>query len=336
MALSFRTRSRPIDWGQVNRGLPVDAVLKDAIHVGPEEIQSQLDNLCFGKCVAAGVEQATMVKGFELCQLTIEYLLNIQESLAANLERSREELEQQRKKERKARAANKLLQTNLTDLQTTLSAASHMLTTFGVNTEPLRRMCEGDFGEGGGAKAPVYVWVPAFMDPFDGKSFQSAEHLKRHMFGHHGAEIRACLASGRGGGASDVGPQPPPPPPAPLERSRAESAPLDACEAAAREVVGLLSVAGRKTVTRRALLDALARLREAPRDCGLYHLAEPPLSSAGAGFTVHDFLTFASSSSAMSSAMDEAVELDWKAVDAHLRTLRQVLASKTTLVHHPI
>ena len=35
--------------------------------------------------------------------------------------------------------------------------------------------------------------MPAFLDPYSGKSFKSAEYLKRHMYGHHGDEVRSDL-----------------------------------------------------------------------------------------------------------------------------------------------
>ncbi len=225
-----------------------------------------------------------------------------------DLEPAKDEFEREMRKERKAR---KKLLANLGDIQTTLSAASHMLTKFGVDTEPLRRMCEGDFGEGGGGKAPTYVWIPSFLDPFDGKSFQTAEHLKRYMFAHHAAEIRVLLPPLCGGEG-----KPPPPLPS-LERVRESGAVArDACEAASMAAVERLG--SNHTVTRHDLLAALKRLRDAPEECNQYHLLEP----RDGGHTVHDFLAY--DDVAANSAADGAVLLDWRAVDAHLRTLRRV------------
>lgn len=181
-------------------GREVEELMRDP-DTGISEIQTQLNTVCYGN-LRDGVDQEKLLllKALGYGQLTIEYLLHVQDSLAAACQKSKEEADDWRaqaeelaRKEKKSRGAAKRLR----ECQTTLQAASHMLTQFGVDTEPLRRMCEDTRGGSGGARAPEYVWVPAYLDPYDGKAFQSAEYLKRHMFGKHALDVKADLLSGR-------------------------------------------------------------------------------------------------------------------------------------------
>jgi hypothetical protein len=194
----FRKRSKPIDWKAIASGRSVDAVMRDPSDQSINEIQSSLENITFGKIKSKAVpEMEVLVKGFEYAQLTIEYLLNVQESLSSALSLSQRELEEERirideleRKEKKSKSNAKKLK----ECQATLQAASYMLTQFGVETTPLQKMCEDGLR---GAKAPEYVWVPAFLDPYDGKAFQSAEFLKKHMFSKNVESVKSDLNSGK-------------------------------------------------------------------------------------------------------------------------------------------
>ena len=196
--VAFRDRRRAPDWGAIAAAREIDEIVRDG-DAGLNDIQSLLDNVTFANLRKDELPNLKLlVKGFEYAQLTIEYLLNVQEQLSSALTKSQEELEEQaarveevarneRIQERRARSSAKKLR----NCQSTLQAASRMLAQFGVDTTPLRRMSEEDPMDGG--PAPEYVWVPAYLDPYDGKAFQSADYLKKHMFTRHAAQIKADL-----------------------------------------------------------------------------------------------------------------------------------------------
>lgn len=200
----FRKRQNHMDWKSIASGRSVDAVMRDPTDESINEIQRSLENLTFGKIKSKALpELDVIIKGFEYAQLTIEYLLNVQESLSSALSNTQRDLEDERiradeleRKERKSRNNGKKLK----ECQATLQAASYMLTQFGVETTPLRKMCEDGLR---GAKAPEYVWVPAFLDPYDGKAFQSAEFLKRHLYSKNLEEVKSDLNSGKYSAATD-------------------------------------------------------------------------------------------------------------------------------------
>jgi hypothetical protein len=328
--VTFRTRYEPMNWKMIAAGRDVDEIIRNPV-VGLGEIQTQLSSLCYGS-LRDGKDQENklLVKALGYAQLTIEYLLHVQDSLAASVLKTQHELDDWRaqaeelsRKEKKSRHTGKKLR----ECQTTLQAASHMLEQFGVDIEPLRRVWEDRSGGSGGARAPEYVWVPAFLDPYDGKAFQSAEFLKKHMFGRNGQEVRADLQSGRYGKSVVL----------PHETSVVEdqnvpmtpllAAPRDAIESAARWIVEEVSGTSAATgaISRKKLLKALQYLRTHPQECELYHFPPPPSvgSAAATTTTVHDLLASTTCVDA-NSEVNKNLELDWRGVDAHLRCFNEV------------
>lgn len=131
--------------------------------------------------------------------------------------------------------------------------------------------------------------MPAFLDPYSGKSFKSAEYLKRYMYGHHGDDVRSdlerygepskALSSSSKRETKEEVPQAPVPaadsssstvalPPAvPL--------PLDDVEALAQRVVVELTGGGAHgRVTRRALLKEMQSWRKV-QSAGSSRAAQP-------------------------------------------------------------
>mmetsp|Transcript_6834 Transcript_6834/g.8263 ORF Transcript_6834/g.8263 Transcript_6834/m.8263 type:complete len:1829 (+) Transcript_6834:147-5633(+) len=326
----FRKRSKPMDWKSVATGRSVDAVMRDPSDSSLTEIQNSLENITFGKIRHKNLPDIDVViKGFEFAQLTIEYLLNVQESLSSALNDSQNELEEERirfkeleRKEKKYRSAAKKLK----ECQTTLQAASYMLNQFGVETTPLQKMCEDSSN---GAKPPEYVWVPAFLDPYDGKSFQSAEYLKKHMYSRNIALIKADLNSGKYGVATDydltVQPSVKEPEPETFEETRiiAPPHPHDEIEAASQRLTLDLGGSVMATITRKALLKELQFLRSNPEECDRYHFPHPPAQGDDFSTTVHDLLQSRGAVNPVSD-VNAQISLDWRGVDAHLRTLYEV------------
>ena len=199
--VAFRDRRRAPDWNQVAQAREIDEVVRNGDN-GLEDIQTLLDNITFCNLRRDSARQShdLIIKGFEYAQLTIEYLLNVQEQLSSALAKSQEELEEQtarveevtrneRIQERRARTGAKKLR----NCQSTLQAASRMLVQFGVDTTPLRRMSEEDQMDG--APAPEYVWVPAYLDPYDGKAWDFTRRDKRERQLVPGVHARGALAA---------------------------------------------------------------------------------------------------------------------------------------------
>jgi hypothetical protein len=143
------------------------------------------------------------------------------------------------------------------------------------------------------------VWVPAFLDPYSGKSFKSAEYLKRHMYGQHADEVISDLerfgepskASSYKREAKEEMPQAPLPNPAPPADSSPPAVPLpmDDIEALAQRVVVEITGGGAHgRVTRRALLKEMQSWRKV-QSAGGAALHEsisaflPPTNSPGQG-----------------------------------------------------
>jgi hypothetical protein len=159
----FRERWRPLDWDEIAKGKAVESTVRDPLDTA-ELVQNHLDNLTFGKINRNSLpEPALMMKALEYSQLTIEYLLQVQESLSVSLLRANEVLDESVRKENKARGNAKKLK----DTQATLHAASSMLATFGVDVDALQNMTEA--GGSSTNQSSAYVWVPAYLDPYDGK-----------------------------------------------------------------------------------------------------------------------------------------------------------------------
>lgn len=213
----FRHRHGSPDWSKIASSPAIDEVVANS---DVASLQDLVDTITFSHIKQedfARCDYSLMVKTFGYAQLIIEYLLNVQTSLSVALKRTKEDLEEEKMlveektrdeklQEQRARALHRQVRQK----QGTLQAAARMLAEFGVDTTALRRMSEDTWGDTGATQAE-YVWVPAYLDPFDGKAFQSAEHLKKHMYRKHHAQIRAELGMfGLDGGA-------PPPPPQALE-----------------------------------------------------------------------------------------------------------------------
>lgn len=326
----FRKRSRPIDWNVIAEGRSTEAIMRDPSDLSVSEIQTNLENITFGKIRTKSLPDIqVIIKGFECAQLTIEYLLNVQESLSSALNISQRELDEERsrsaeleKKEKKSRSAVRKLK----ECQTTLQAASYMLNQFGVETTPLRKMCEDGAR---GAKAPEYVWVPAFLDPYDGKSFQSAEYLKKHMFSRNLDSVKADLNSGKYCAATDydlanLTTTHKAPETQYAEEPAIESPPnpRDEIEAASQRLTLDLGGSVMAHISRKALLKELQFLKSNPQECHRYHF-QSPVQDGEFDTTIHDMLHCRSAVNALSE-VNASIMLDWRAVDAHLRTLHEM------------
>ena len=355
--VAFRKRSKSLDWAAVASSRDVAEVLRDPADLGLRAIQKNLDNITFGK-VSKPPDEAALIKGFQYAQLTVEYLLHVQESLTTALGNAQAELAAERGAAddlRRKVSRHRHAPRQLRDCQATLQAASAMLAQFGVDTTSLQRMYDSS-SSSSSSRPPEYVWVPAFLDPYDGKAFKSAEHLRRHMVARHSDELASDLASGSvgfsassqahghtfaasagrhlgspggrasfgatgsgGGGGSgcEAGPGPVP-------------APRDAVEAAAQRLVADVAGDAGRTVSRKALLKELQYLGTHPADCAAYGFLPPPPSTASATeaegqppVTVHDLLASGGCVDASSEA-NAALQCDWRVVDAQLRCFAEI------------
>lgn len=321
--VAFRDRRRAPDWNQVAQAREIDEVVRNGDN-GLEDIQTLLDNITFCNLRRDSARQShdLIIKGFEYAQLTIEYLLNVQEQLSSALAKSQEELEEQtarveevtrneRIQERRARTGAKKLR----NCQSTLQAASRMLVQFGVDTTPLRRMSEEDQMDG--APAPEYVWVPAYLDPYDGKAFQSADYLKKHMYTRHAQQIKADLGYYNDAGILNEIEEGGSGAPRPFEN------PKDKIQASAQRILEEVMGAGSRQISRKMLLKELQSLKINPEECTKFSFPRPVIEGHEATTTVHDLL-HSRECIDISSSINEAIVLDWRGVDAHLRLLCEI------------
>lgn len=200
--IAFRQRRGAPNWDSINSAPSIDDILSSS-DLSP--IQDLLDTLTFTQFKTDNLPLYSpdlMVKTLKYMQLTIEYLLNVQESLSAAVGRAKDELSEERLLVEELRTNERVqdrkcrsMQKQCRQFQSTLQAASRMLANVGVDTTALRRMSEEAFADPVGTSSE-YVWVPAYMDPYDHKAFQSPEYLKKHMFRKHGKQLIADINSG--------------------------------------------------------------------------------------------------------------------------------------------
>jgi hypothetical protein len=160
--VSFRPRTRPLDWAAVGAARDVEAVARSQA-AGVQDIQVLLNTVAFGDA-STPPSPALLHKAFGYAQLTVEYLLHVQESLTASLEVAHADLASER--ERLDKTTAKLLRRQgqgreLRDAHTTLAAASTMLAQFGVDAAPLLQRASQ---HGGKRAAPMQVRAPRSRD----------------------------------------------------------------------------------------------------------------------------------------------------------------------------
>ncbi len=126
--MAFRVRSKPIDWSLIAKGRAVGDIVIDTSDLASKDIQFHLENIAFGQCSGLPSDSALTIKGLQYAQLTIEYLLHVQETLSFALQRAHDVAEEVRvrseealsdvnKRELKARRKS---EAKLLDCQTTL------------------------------------------------------------------------------------------------------------------------------------------------------------------------------------------------------------------------
>jgi len=137
--VSFRPRTRPLDWAAVGAAREVEAVAQSPSAAAVQDIQGLVNNVAFGDARDPPSPEL-LQKAFGFAQLTIEYLLHVQETVTKSLEAAQAELATERLALDAARTKLSRRQgqgRELRDCQTTLAAASTMLAQFGVDVAPL-------------------------------------------------------------------------------------------------------------------------------------------------------------------------------------------------------